>query len=267
LNTADFATRTIVEIEAGGDALERLRRVFLARHGGEQKPERRLDILAIDAAILLVSDPRTVIDHAEQHQRRHAGSIGIDPWRRRELLQVGRAHVEVPGRVRLLGLESHRRWLARHPVVVVAKTAHVPVERRGRQAARRQLLQAIGRLDAVVDEKLENTDGGEMAALPVGGAHLHGGDDFAPSFDLSRGHDARGSPIGTGRIAGTAFTAQQPVKRRAADPIQFGGRRQERPALGMVGGQCGQPAAERRERLDRHRGARRPHEDEDPRAW
>ena len=71
-----FRDRPVVEIERGRNALERIasspvRR--LGRHGVEQEAERRLDVLAVDAAIFLVGDARTVIDHGEQHQGRRAG--------------------------------------------------------------------------------------------------------------------------------------------------------------------------------------------------
>src|SRR3546814_19346873 len=54
-----------------------------------------LGILAIDAAIFLVDHARAVIDGREQHQRGFAATL-LDPERRLDLLEVGRAHVEVP---------------------------------------------------------------------------------------------------------------------------------------------------------------------------
>ena len=66
----------------------------------------------------------------------------------------------------------------------------------------------------------------EMAALPIGGADLHGGDNFAPALDLSRRHDAWGATVSAMRVAGTTFAPQQPIQRRATYCVKLGGRRQ-----------------------------------------
>jgi hypothetical protein len=152
------------------------------------------------------------------------------------------------------------RWrLARHAVVVIAEAAHMPVDRRCGQTTWRQLLQAIGRLHAVLDQKLEDANGGKMAALPVGGTDLHGGDDLAPALDFGRRHDARSATISAMCVAGTPVAPQQPVQRRATDRVKLSGRRQQSLTLRMSAGQCGQPAAERRECLNRHTGEARRH--------
>src|SRR3546814_16934462 len=56
---------------------------------------RGLGILAIDAAIFLVDPARAVIDGREKHQRGFAATL-LEPERRLDLLEVGRAHFEVP---------------------------------------------------------------------------------------------------------------------------------------------------------------------------
>ena len=87
--------RPVVETDRGRNALEwvpfvaRLR--LLGRHGVEQEAERRLDILAIDAAVFLVGDARAIIHDGEQHQGGRTLPIRVDPGRRLQVLQVRRA--------------------------------------------------------------------------------------------------------------------------------------------------------------------------------
>ena len=60
--------------------------------------------------------------------------------------------------------------------------------RRCRACARgldlRQLLQTIGRLHAMLNQELEDADGGEVAASPFGGADLHG--DMTACVELAK---------------------------------------------------------------------------------
>ena len=168
-----FRDRPVVEGERGRDALERIRLVArlrrLRRHGVEQKAQRRLDILAIDATVFLIGDARAIIDDGEQHQDGRPLPVCVDPGRRLQVLQVGRAHVEVPQRVGALGLEADRRRLARHPLVVVAEATQMAIDGRGGELARRQLLEAIRRIDAVLNQQLQGTHRRQVAAFLVGG--------------------------------------------------------------------------------------------------
>jgi hypothetical protein len=50
-----FCDRSVIEIENGRNALEWICLVCLARHRSKQKAERCLDVLAVNAAIFLVS--------------------------------------------------------------------------------------------------------------------------------------------------------------------------------------------------------------------
>jgi hypothetical protein len=76
-----------------------------------------------------------------------------------------------------------------------------------------EFLEPLWRLDTVINEELENAGGREVAALLVGRAHLHGGDNLAPALDLCGGHAAGPAPVGTLRVLGTPLAAQQPVER------------------------------------------------------
>lgn len=62
-----------------------------------------------------------------------------------------------------------------------------------------------------------------MAALPVGGADLHGGDDLAPMLNLGCRHDARGATISAMRVSWAPLAAQHSVQRRATDRVKLGG--------------------------------------------
>jgi hypothetical protein len=73
-------------------------------HGIEEKTEPRLNILAVNTTVFLVSDTAPIIDHTEQHQRgrrsirrSHKGSF---------FLKVRGAKVEMPAIVAVLSLEA-----------------------------------------------------------------------------------------------------------------------------------------------------------------
>ncbi len=74
----------------------------------------------------------------------------------------------------------------------------------------------------MLDQEVKHANGGEMAALPVSGADVHGGDDLAPVLDLGRRHDARRATVSAMRVAGAPLTAQQPIQRRATDRVKLG---------------------------------------------
>jgi hypothetical protein len=67
-----------------------------------------------------------------------------------QLLQVRWAHVEVPQRVRMLGLVANRRRLADHPLVVIAEALQVAIDGGGGQPSRREFLKTVRRIDAVL---------------------------------------------------------------------------------------------------------------------
>ena len=248
--------RPVVEVDRGRDALERVALALLGgrlgRHGVEQEAQRRFHVLAIDAAVFLVGDTRPVIDDGEQHQGGCALPVRVDPWRRLELLQVRRAHVEVPQRIRLLGLEADRRRLARHPLMVVAQAPQVPVDGRGGQLARRERLEAVRRVHAVLHQQLQGPHCRKMAALLVGGPDLHGGDDLAPALNLRRRHRPRAASVRPVRVLGTSVAAQQAIQRGAAHRVELRRGRHHRHTLGMPRRQRRETPPQGRKRLNRH---------------
>ena len=248
--------RPVVEVDGRGNALERARFGIalsgFARHGVEQEAQRAFHILAIDASVLLVGNAGTVVDGAEQHERGGTRPIGVDPGRHLELLEVRGAHVELPERVGVLGLEAHGGWLANHAGVIVAQTAKVAIEGRGGQPSRLQLLEAVGRVDAVLGEKFQDAHRRQVASLAVRGADLHGRHDLAPPLDFGEGHRPRPTPVDAMSVPRPSFTAQQAVQGRPTDGVEFGGRLDEGCPLGMAGGERRETPAKGRQGLDWH---------------
>ena len=119
--------RTIVEVEGLGDALESKALLGLGRHGIEQETQCRLDILAIDAAILLVADAAAVIDDAVEHECRRA-TAGLHPGRCLDLLQVRGAEVELPESVAAQGLEPDCGGGPAHPLLVVTPAQKMAID-------------------------------------------------------------------------------------------------------------------------------------------
>lgn len=74
-------------------------------------------------------------------------------------------YLVAPERIQTLGLEANRRGVADHSRVVVAEAAQVPVDGGCRQLARCELLEAVGRIDAVLHEQLQDAHRREMVTL------------------------------------------------------------------------------------------------------
>jgi hypothetical protein len=248
--------RTVVEVEGGWDALQGIALARLGRHGVEQKFEGRLDLLAINAAVFLIGHARTVIDDGKQHQDRRTLALRIDPRRRLQLLQIRRAHVEVPERVRMLRLEANRRRFADHALVIIAKPAQMPVEGGGGDTVLVELDEPIRGVDPVFLQQFQNPHRRQMAAFSVGRPDLHRGDDCAQPLDLVGRQVARSASVGTVRFLRAAAFAQQSIERGAADRIKLRRCLHQPPALGGPRRQGGQAAAQAGQRLDRH-GTRR----------
>ena len=253
LNTADFVDRAVVEVEGGRDALERAGvgpvGSALARHGVEQEAERAFHVLAVDASVLLVGDAGPVVDRAEQHEGGSTRPVRVDPGRCLELLEVGRAHVEMPERVRVLGLEADGGRLAHHAGVIVAEASEMPVEGGSGQPVRLQLLEAIGRLDAVPGEQIQDAHRRQVASLAVQGAQFHGRDDLAPALDFGGGHQPRPAPVGATRVPRASLTAQQAVQGCPADGIDLGGGPDQGCPLGVTGRERRETPAKGRQRV------------------
>ncbi len=119
LRAADGA---VVHVDRGRDALERQLGLGFRGHGVEQEAQRGLGVLTIDAAVFVIDDAGAVIDRREQHQGRLATAL-LDPERRLNPLEVGRAHIEVPQLIGALGLESDRCDRTGHTRMVQARSA------------------------------------------------------------------------------------------------------------------------------------------------
>ena len=144
----------------------------------------------------------------------------------------------MPQRVRIFGLEADGRWLACHPLVVVAEATQVAVDGRGGQLAWRELLETIRCINTMLNQQLQDTDRREMPALLVGGPDLHGSDDLAPTLNLGRRHHAWMAAIGTVCVFWPAVAAQQAIQRGSTDGVELRRGRHQSTALGMACRQC-----------------------------
>ena len=150
------ADRAVIHVDRGRDTLERQLRLGLRRHGVEQEAQRGLGILAVDAAIFVVDDAGTVIHHREQHQHRPASPL-LHPERGFDLLEIRRAHVELPEFVGAPGLEAHRCNRAGDARMVQAQGAQHAIDRCPLEQACGRPHQAVRRFDAVFLEKTDRT--------------------------------------------------------------------------------------------------------------
>ena len=158
----------------------------------------------------------------------------------------------MPERVRVLGLEADGGRLANHAGVIVAEAPKMPVEGGGGQPVRLQLLEAVGRLDAVPGEQIQDAHCRQVAALAVRGAQLHGRDDLAPALDFGGGHQPWPAPVGATRVPRASLAAQQAVQGRPADGVDLGGGPDQGCPLGMTGRERRETPAKGRQRLDRN---------------
>lgn len=119
-----------------------------------------------------------VVDHAEQHQRGRLLAL-VHPGRALDVLEVGRAEIELPQGVAVACLKAHRRRLAGEPLPVQAPVLEVTVDGGLLQHALRGQDKAVRRFEAIVFQQPDGLGRGEMAALFVGGADLDRGDQLA----------------------------------------------------------------------------------------
>ena len=120
--------RTVVAVDGLRDALhDKAAVVRFGSHGVEQEAQRRFNVFTVDAAILLVGNARAIVHDAVEHQGGRAPA-GITPERLRDVLEVGRAQIELPQFVGASRLESHRRWPTCQSHVVIAPLAQVAID-------------------------------------------------------------------------------------------------------------------------------------------
>ena len=201
-------------------------------------------ILAVDAAIFVVDDPRAVIDRREQHQCRLAAAL-LDPERGFDLLQVGRAHVELPELIRTLRLKAHRRDRAGDARMIETRSAQDAVDGRALEQTRRRPHQTFRRFDAVLLEQPDRARRREVAPLLVRGPDLERGDDLGVALHLGRGRRACRAVVGAPHRFRPGQLAERAIDRpdrhaiclgRTRDHLGAGriARRQQRQAPAQV---------------------------------
>ena len=247
----------VIRINQTGPPTERELLDRLRRHGVEQKAQRCLHVLPIDAVIFLVGHAAAVIDHAVEHQQGLPAAF-VDPRRLGNMLEVRRTQIEVPAFVAVPGLKAHRRRRPAQGVEVVAPALQIAVERRYRQQTRRHLDEAPRRLQAMDFEQSDGLCGGQVSALFVAGAQLDGGDQLTVAGHLRLGQNPRLAVVGALQGAGPKTLAQHPVERRLGDAIEPGRVLHHPPAFGAARRQHAQAPAQVEQRLGRNRLIRHP---------
>jgi hypothetical protein len=241
--------RAVVLVDRRRDALKgRAVLLRLWRHGIKQKPQRRLDILAVDPVIFLIRDAAAVIDDAVDHQGRSAAP-GLDPGGTLHLLQIGRAQVEMPQRVAVLRLKAHRRRRARHPLVIVTPLPEIAVGGRFTQQTGRQANRTIGRLDPVLFQDADRLHCRKMPAFAVEGPQLHRRERLAVTFEFRCRDDFRLAAIGAVQRARVKLSAQPAVEGRPRHAIKRRSGRDHALAIGMPRRQRLQPVTQADQRL------------------
>jgi len=182
------------------------------RDGVEQKAQRGLGLLAVNAAVLVVDDAGAVIDRREQHQGRLTAAL-LDPERGFDLLEVGRAHVKLPKLVGPLGLKAHRCDRAGHARMVQARSTQHAVDRCALEQARRRPHQAVRCFDAVLLEQMDRPRRREVASLLVRGPDLERGHDLGVSLHRGRGCCTGRAMVGAPHRFRPGQFAQRPVDR------------------------------------------------------
>ena len=242
--------RAVVEVERLGDALEGEALLGLGRHGVEQEAQRRLDILAVDTAILLVADAAAVIDDAVEHERRRT-TPRLHPGWCLDLLQVRGAEVELPERVAAQGLEPDRHGRSAHPLLVVTPAQEVAIDGGTPQQPGRRSHVPVGGLDPVLLEQGDGVPGREVPALAVRRPQLQGGDDLAVALQGGERERTRPTTIGPMQRTRAPLFAQLAVQGCTGDAVEPGGVGQKPGAFRITRRQLLQPPAERHHRLGR----------------
>ena len=215
------ADRAVVHIDRGRDALERQLGLGFRGHGIEQEAQRGLGLLAVDAAVFVVDDAGAVIDHREQHQGRLAAAR-LDAERSLNLLEVGRAHVELPKLVGPLGLEAHRCDRAGDARMVQARSTQHAIDGCALEQARRRPHQSVRRFNAVFFEEADRPRRREMAPLLVRGPDLERGDDFGVALHPGRGHRTGRSVVGAPHRLRPGQLAQRTIDRPHRNAVSLG---------------------------------------------
>jgi hypothetical protein len=91
----EYVPRNIFGVQHVRDALKGKGLGVFGGHGGKEKPQGGLDILAVDAVIFLVGQPTAVIDHAIEHEQGTAAAF-LHPHRGFDVFEIGRTQIKMP---------------------------------------------------------------------------------------------------------------------------------------------------------------------------
>ena len=143
----------------------------------------------------------------------------------------------MPQRVAVLGLEAHRGRQARHAVVVTTPLSQVAVRGRLAEPPRRQAHRAVWGVHPVLLQDADRTRRGQVAALAVQRAQLHGRDRLAPALQRGHGRDLGPAPVGA-------------VQRLGPPPFATPGTGGSQARLGALAGQGAFELGQRREQVE-----------------
>jgi len=189
-------------------------------HGGKEKTQGGLNILAVDAVIFLVGQPTAVIYHAIEHEQGTTATV-LHPHRRLDVFEIGRTQIEMPTLIAVLCLEANGRRLLQERWVVVAPAFEVAIDRGLRQERRWRLHMALRRLHPVGFHEPNGFRGGEMTAVPIGGPKFERGNEFTIAFELCACHDPRLAAVGTVEGAWTQTVSEYPIQGVFRHPIEL----------------------------------------------
>lgn len=168
----------------------------------------------------------------------------LEPGRTLDLLQIRRAQVEVPAVVAVAGLKANGRRHAHQGCVVEPPLFEVTIDGAPGQHGLGCAQQPVRGLDAVLLEKTDCLDGGQVAPLLVTGADLQCRDDFAEALEFGPGQYPRNATVRALQCLRPSTLAQRPVERAFRDSVQ--GRRllHQHTSLGTPRGQVGEAPAQ-----------------------
>ena len=194
LKHAAFRHRAIIEVEQLRSPLEGEGRIRFRGHRVKQEAQGAFGVLAIHTAVFHVTHATPVIDHTEQHKRRLA-LAGINPGRGRDVLEVGRRHIELPAVITVFGFKTHRRGLAGEARMVEMPLTQIDIDRGLVEDALWGADQPLGRFDPILLQELDRALGREMPALLVGRPEFQAPQSAHRSVPAPPGQHAGGAAV------------------------------------------------------------------------
>ncbi len=199
--------------------------------------------------VFLVRHPAAIVDDTEQHQCRWL-LVVTHPCGLFEVLEVGRAEIELPAIVAMFGLEMDGGRLAAQGGAVIAPLAQIPVDSGLVQRSGRGLNQPVRGLDAKGFDQADRFGSRQMASLLVRGADLDSGDQFAEPFQLILRQYPRGAPIGAAQGLRSGSLGQRPMQRLLGNTQHVGGLRDHETPFVAARCESGQAALQVDQHLD-----------------